>query len=732
MRLGVRLLSGAPNARTRFENMAVAKIQEWITHFGQENISDDRLSADLLGGKGAALFEMFKIGVRVPHGFNISTELCRHYYNHSRSFPDNFKDILVSAMTRLEKETGKSFGGSNPLLVSVRSGAKESMPGMMDTILNLGLNDSTVEHLAEISGNKIFALDSYRRLLQMYGEVVFSIPHSMFESIMESHDLHHDEKNLRQIIDLFKALILDESGMSFPQDVYAQLNQAIKSVLGSWTSDRANIYRELNKISHNSGTAINIQSMVFGNMGIDSATGVVFSRNPSNGQNKLYGEYLINAQGEDIVSGVRTPYDISSESGEKSMQHTMPAIYNELKQCAYKLELHYKDMQDIEFTVENGVLYILQTRSAKRATAASIKVAIDMVSESILTKKEAILRVQPESINQLLHASINYKLAPESVAKGLPASPGAATGIVVFSPYDAEELSHHRKVILVRNDTSPEDIKGMHAAAGVLTIRGGMTSHAAVVARGMGKPCVCGVRGVFVNEIEKYMKVGDLVIEQGQEITIDGTTGKIFVGGVELLPPALTDEFITLMEWVEEEKALSVRANAETVSDCNAAIKLGAEGIGLCRTEHMFFRSDKIALIREMIISPSIAQREDAIRRLLPIHKEDFKEIFRVMQGKPVNVRLLDPPLHEFLPQDESEKQDLAKRLQLPLIIVKDRLRALHEVNPMLGHRGCRLGITFPEIYEMQVEAIFEAAVELKKENIFIDLEIMLPLISDV
>jgi pyruvate, orthophosphate dikinase len=704
---------------------------KWITQFGQRGIPDSLITPERLGSKGAALIEMFNLGVRVPHGFNISTALCQSYYTQQKRLPACFDEDIKTAIIDLARATGKNFGQDNPLLVSVRSGAKDSMPGMMDTILNLGLNDNTVEYLAKSSKNIIFALDSYRRLIQMYSSVVFGIPNVEFEAILDHYQDIRNEVVLREVISSFKNLVVNKSGVEFPQDVWTQLKCAVQAVLNSWMSTRAVIFRKLNNLSDDLGTAVNIQKMVFGNLNINSATGVVFSRNPSTGEKKLYGEYLINAQGEDIVSGMRTPHNISADGNTKSMEHIMPEIYAELREQAYILENYYKDMQDIEFTVEDGVLYILQTRSAKRATAAAIKVSVDMVNEGLLKKKDAILGLNPESINQILHARIDYDNAPDHVAKGLPASPGAAIGIVVFSPYDAEELSHHHKVILVRNDTSPEDIKGMHVASGVLTVRGGMTSHAAVVARGMGKTCVCGVSNLFVNEAEKYMKIGDVIVHQGDEITIDGTTGNVFLGALDLLPPALTEEFEVFMKWVDEERCLTIRANAETPLDCNAALRLGAEGIGLCRTEHMFFRSDKIDLIREMIVSPNVAQRDNAIAKLLPIHKEDFKDIFRIMSGKPVNVRLLDPPLHEFLPQDKKDKHKLAQNLELPVSVIESRLHALHEVNPMMGHRGCRLGVTYPEIYEMQVTAIFSALAELKSENIDIDLEIMIPLISD-
>ncbi len=742
MRLEVRVLPGAPINRTHsyiVGSMNAGWLTLGIVKFGHHGYGkphkrtqlNPNTAKDLLGGKGAALLEMSTLGINVPHGFTISTEVSKYYYKHNKSFPVHFDAELRLAIDDLEATTHKQFGGQNPLLVSVRSGARESMPGMMDTILNLGLNDETVEYLATSSGNVTFALDSYRRLIQMYSNVVLGVPIILFEEILANYDESPTEAELREIIEKFKNLSLDESGMAFPQDVYDQLKQSIKAVLSSWMSSRAVIYRKLHDISDDIGTAVNIQSMVFGNKGKTSATGVVFSRNPSTGEKKLFGEYLINAQGEDIVSGVRTPHDIEANNSAASMAYIMPDVYNKLKSHVELLEAHYKDMQDIEFTVENEELYILQTRSAKRTTAAAIKIAVDMVEEGIMTREEAIMKIAPDSINQLLHARIDYNNIPKPLAKGLPASPGAALGIAVFSPYDAEELAHHHKVILIRNDTSPEDIRGMHVSAGILTVRGGMTSHAAVVARGMGKPCVCGTTGMLVNETEKYMKIGDVIIRQGEEVTIDGSTGNIFAGTIPLVPPTMTPEFDVFMSWVDKTKRLKVRANAETILDANAAVKLGAEGIGLCRTEHMFFRPDKIALIREMIVSPNMEQKERAIAKLLPIHTEDFKDIFRIMNEQAVNIRLLDPPLHEFLPQEDTEKHALAQHLGLPWPIIENRLKALHEVNPMLGHRGCRLGVTFPEIYEMQVEAIFTAIKHLKAEHIHIDLEIMIPLIND-
>jgi len=707
--------------------------------FGSNQAAGRIADRQLLGSKGHSLAEMSKLDIRVPSGFTISVDLCRYYYGNHKSFPTDFLNNLRKAISDLEQVTSKKYGGKNPLLVSVRSGAITSMPGMMDTILNVGLNDQTVEHLAIESGNREFALDSYRRLIQEYGNLVLGIHNNVFNAVIEDFEEISSKESLSKLITIFKDIVLEKTGSDFPQDVFVQLEEAIIAVVESWMSEKAVIYRKLNNISEDEGTAINIQSMVFGNMGSTSGTGVIFTRNPSTGQRELYGEYLLNAQGEDVVSGRFTPKDIKKSDKDNipngdSLEEKMPHIYKALEDYASILEKHFKDMQDIEFTIENEKLYILQTRSGKRSASAAIKIAVDMVEEKIKSEAEAILSIDPNSINTILHASIDYSSIDGSsaIAKGLPASPGAATGIAVFSPYDAEELSHHHKVILIRQDTSPEDIKGMHVSDGILTIRGGMTSHAAVVARGMGKPCVCGTKGALVDEVGKCLKVGSHIINQGDLITIDGNSGNIFLGEVGLVVPELSPEFNKLMSWVDREKRLKVRANAENTADTKTALRLGAEGIGLCRTEHMFFREDKILLMRQMIVSPKPEQREEALRQLLPIHIEDFKEIFKVMDGKPVNIRLLDPPLHEFLPQSEEEKANLTEQLDLPWIVIEKRLNALHEVNPMLGHRGCRLGITSPEIYEMQIEAIFQALEELHEENTTIDLEIMVPLVSSV
>lgn len=709
--------------------------------YDQNNLTMQRI----LGGKGAGLAQMSTLNMPIPPGFTISTEICTYYYKHKSILPLEFIHELDIAVKKLEEYTGKKLGDSkNPLLLSVRSGAVSSMPGMMDTILNLGMNDEVAAGLADVSGNEVFALDSYRRFLEMYGSIVLGVPRYLFEDVFENHKIQKNiikdqelsAKTLQEIIADFKRIILKHSGMECPRDPREQLKAAICAVLKSWMSERAIIYRKLHNLSDELGTAVNVQSMVFGNLGDNSATGVVFSRCPARGENKIFGEFLVNAQGEDVVAGIRTPMPIATPAGESagaSMQSLMPDLFGQLKDICQKLEAHYKDVQDIEFTIENGKLFILQTRAAKRTAAAAIKIAVDLQNEGVISKQEAIMRIDPESINQLLHAGIDYKSRLEVLAQGLPASPGAANGIIVFSPHDAEQMSAHHKVILVRNDTSPEDIKGMYVSAGVLTARGGMTSHAAVVARGMGKPCVCGISRLIVNENERYLKIGDITLKQGDEVTIDGSTGKVFIGKVPLLQPEFSKEFQTILSWADEHRKLAVRANAETPMDSMTAIKFGAEGIGLCRTEHMFFDADKIPLVQEMIVAPDAQRRISAIEKLLPLQIKDFKELFRIMRGLPINIRLLDPPLHEFLPVAEADKEKLAKTLQLPVSAINQRLHALHEVNPMLGHRGCRLGITYPEIYKMQVEAIFTAMAELKEqEQLESVLELMIPLISNI
>jgi pyruvate,orthophosphate dikinase len=720
-------------------------MKKWIYHFGAKHSNSVLTNAsDILGGKGAGLAEMSKLSMPIPPGFTVITEICHYYYQHERKLPAGFHHEIQKGIHNLEIETGKIFGGDkNPLLLSVRSGSKISMPGMMDTVLNLGMNDRVFESLASESGNVKFALDNYRRFLAMYGSIVLNIPSYLFENAFSSNkmqaNIYRDAEItagiLEKLVEDFKKIIIKYSGKECPDDPMEQLDAAIKAVLDSWMSNRAVTYRRLNNIPESSGTAINVQSMVFGNMGETSATGVVFTRCPSSGEKKIFGEFLINAQGEDVVSGTRTPTPISSEgsSNNQSMQQLMPETFNELSSICNKLELYYKDIQDIEFTIENGKLYILQTRSAKRTAIASIKVAVSMVQEKILSKEEAMLRIDPESLGQLLHTTIDYSKNPKPIATGLPASPGAACGMVAFSPFDAEEMSHYHKVILVRNDTSPEDIQGMHVAVGILTARGGMTSHAAVVARGMGRPCVCGVNNIIIDEAAKTLKIGDILIKHGDMITIDGGAGKIFLGSVPLVQPKIAEEFETILKWADEISNLSVRANAETVLDANTAIKFGAKGIGLCRTEHMFFDKKIIPLIREMIIAKDAAERKQSIDKLLPLQINDFKALFRTMNGKPINIRLLDPPLHEFLPKSEVDISDIANNLNMSITSIRQRLDELHEVNPMLGHRGCRLGISCPEIYQMQVEAIFNSIKELKtEENIDTILELMIPLISNV
>ncbi|WP_425363916.1 pyruvate, phosphate dikinase [Candidatus Tisiphia endosymbiont of Hybos culiciformis] len=718
-------------------------MNKWIYYFGTKGGDGNAQMKDVLGSKGAGLAEMSNLNLPIPDGFTITTELCNYFYKNNYSLPENFNNDLVIAIKNLENSTGKVFGDhKNPLLLSVRSGSRASMPGMMDTILNLGYNDQVCDALSNITGNEIFALDSYRRFLEMYGSMVLSISNGLFKNAFEMHKVKcnlYQEKEitgdfLKIIVEEFKKIISNHCDESF-FDPYKQLEQSIKAVLKSWAGDRAVTYRKLHNIPNDWGTAINIQSMVFGNQGSNSATGVVFSRCPATGENKLFGEYLVNAQGEDVVSGTRTPSLIMANEHDidSSMQMVMPQIFDQLQGICKKLELHYLDVQDIEFTVQNGVLYILQTRTAKRTALASIKIATDMVQEGLISKQQAIMRVDPESLTQLLHTAIDYSNILNPISKGLPASPGAATGIVVFSPYDAEKMSHHHKVILVRHDTSPEDISGMYVSAGILTARGGMTSHAAVVARGLGKPCVCGANDVVIDEKKQIFKIGNTIINYGDLITIDGGTGKIFLGEVPLIQPTFTKEFQTILDWADEFATLQVRANAETVLDAGVSLKFGASGIGLCRTEHMFFDHDKIPLVREMIIAPDIERRKQAISKLLPLQIQDFKALFKIMQGKAINIRLLDPPLHEFLPTTEDDKRNLANVMNLPLAVVEQRLHALYEVNPMLGHRGCRLGISYPEIYQMQITAILTAVRELQvEENINTILELMIPLISDV
>ena len=690
---------------------------------------------------------MGRMGLPVPPGFTISTEVCELFYKNKRKINHKILGEIDKELKNIEKDTGKKFGDlNNPLLVSVRSGARVSMPGMMDTILNLGLNDETVHALANRTSNMRFAKDSYRRFIQMYSNVVLGVENYNFEELIENYkltkgvllDTELDENDWDGLIKDFKNIVKKKTNKEFPQNVREQLFGAISAVFLSWESHRAKVYRKLNQIPSEWGTAVNVQSMVFGNMGNDCATGVVFTRNPSNGNHQIYGEYLINAQGEDVVAGTRTPQHITkkariaSNESLPSMEESMPIVYKELKKILHKLEKHYKDMQDVEFTVENKKLWMLQTRSGKRTAKSAVKIAVDMVKENLISKKEAVLRVEPNSLDTLLHPTLDEKSNIEIIAKGLPASPGAASGKVVFTSDDAERLNASmQNTILVRVETSPEDIHGMHAAKGILTARGGMTSHAAVVARGMGRPCVSGSSEIEIDYEKKLFKVQDREIKEGDLITIDGSTGRIILGEVKTVKPEISGEFSKLMNWADNYRKLKIRTNSETPLDSKTARDFGAEGIGLCRTEHMFFDEERILSVREMILSKTKDDRLLALSKLLPHQKKDFIDIFKIMNGLPVTVRLLDPPLHEFLPRTDKEIGEVASSLNIPIKELKVRITELHEQNPMLGHRGCRLGISFPEIYEMQCRAIFEALVQCKKQKVkSIIPEIMIPLVS--
>ena len=702
---------------------------------------------NFLGGKGANLALMGKIGLPVPPGFTISTKVCELFYKNKKKIEKKIlKDINIE-LKNIEKESGKKFGDlKNPLLVSVRSGARVSMPGMMDTILNLGLNDKTVLALAKKTSNMRFAKDSYRRFIQMYSNVVLNVDSYNFEELIENYkltkgvllDTDLDENDWDALISDFKNVVKEKTKKEFPQNVFDQLYGAICAVFLSWESHRAKVYRKLNQIPSDWGTAVNVQSMVFGNMGNDCATGVVFTRNPSDGKKEIYGEYLINAQGEDVVAGTRTPQyitkkaRINSGAKELSMEDAMPDVFKKLKNILHILEKYFKDMQDVEFTVENKKLWMLQTRSGKRTSKSAVKIAVDMVKEKLISKKEAVLRIDPNSLDTLLHPTLDEKSNIIVIAKGLPASPGAASGKVVFSSDEAERLNGMmQNTILVRVETSPEDIHGMHAAKGILTARGGMTSHAAVVARGMGRPCVSGSSEIEIDYKKKIFKTYKQEIKEGDIITIDGSTGRIILGEVATIKPEISGDFSKIMSWADGYRKLKVRTNAETPLDTKTARDFGAEGIGLCRTEHMFFDEDRILSVREMILSKTLDDRTRALEKLLPHQKKDFIEIFKIMNGLPVTVRLLDPPLHEFLPKNEKEIKDVAETTNLSVNEVQSRIGELHEHNPMLGHRGCRLGISFPEIYEMQCKAIFEALVECKKRKYkSIVPEIMIPLVS--
>ena len=722
-------------------------MKKFIFNFSNKKPKKNFNAKNVLGGKGANLAEMEKLGLPVPPGFTISTKVCDLFYKNKKKLPSFIIKLIKKELKLIEKASKKKFGDlNNPLLVSVRSGAKVSMPGMMDTILNLGLNDKTVLALINKTSNPRFAQDSYRRFIQMYGSVVLNIKSYHFEELIENYkltkgviaDTDLDENDWSGLINNFKDLIKKETKKDFPQDVLEQLYGAISAVFLSWESKRAKVYRRLHHISEDWGTAVNIQSMVFGNMGKDSATGVVFTRNPSTGEKFLFGEYLINAQGEDIVAGTRTPLHITKKARikdgvkEPSMEESMTKVYLQLKKILFRLEKHYKDMQDVEFTVENNKLWMLQTRSGKRTAKSAIKIAVDMVKEKLISKKEAVLRIDPDTLDTLLHPTLDKKVNKKIIASGLPASPGAASGKVVFSADEAERLNEMmQNSILVRIETSPEDIHGMHAAKGILTSRGGMTSHAAVVARGMGRPCVSGSTKINIDYVNKIFRAGDVTVKEGDIITIDGSSGEIISGEVPTVKPEMSGDFSKLMSWADSFRKLKVRTNSETPVDTKTAREFGAEGIGLCRTEHMFFDEERIVSVRQMILSKTTEDREEALKKLLPYQKNDFVEIFKIMNGLPVTVRLLDPPLHEFLPKTDKDIDDIAKELNLTEKDIKFRIVELHEQNPMLGHRGCRLGISFPEIYHMQCEAIFEALAECKKQKVKLVIpEIMIPLIS--
>ena len=722
-------------------------MKKFVFNFKSKDSTKLINSKNILGGKGANLSEMGKLGLPVPPGFTISTEVCELFYKNKKKLNSKIIKEINKELKNIEKKSEKKFGDlKNPLLVSVRSGARISMPGMMDTILNLGLNDKTVLALAKKTSNMRFAKDSYRRFIQMYSNVVLGIENYHFEELIENYkltkgvllDTDLDENDWDGLLKDFKNVVREKTKKHFPQDVNQQLVGAISAVFSSWESHRAKVYRKLNQIPSNWGTAVNVQSMVFGNMGDNCATGVVFTRNPSDGDNEIYGEYLINAQGEDVVAGTRTPQHITKKarinSKEKmlSMEESMPLIYKQLKKILLKLEKNYKDMQDVEFTVENKKLWMLQTRSGKRTAKSAVKIAIDMVKEKLISKKDAVLRIEPNSLDTLLHPTLDEKSNIKVIAKGLPASPGAASGKVVFSSDEAERLNDMmQNTILVRVETSPEDIHGMHAAKGILTARGGMTSHAAVVARGMGRPCVSGSSEIEIDYENNLFKTNGFEIKEGDLITIDGSTGRIILGEVKTVKPEISGDFSKLMSWADSFRKLKVRTNSETPLDSKIARDFGAEGIGLCRTEHMFFDEERILSVREMILSKSKEDRASALSKLLPHQKKDFIEIFKIMNGLPVTVRLLDPPLHEFLPKSASEIADVSKSLNLSIKEIEGRIDELHEQNPMLGHRGCRLGISFPEIYEMQTRAIFEALVECKKRKIKSTMpEIMIPLVS--
>jgi pyruvate,orthophosphate dikinase len=728
------------------------KGKKYVYKFGGGKADGKAEMKNLLGGKGANLAEMSNLGIPVPAGFTITTEMCTVYYKMNRNYPKELSTQIKEGIKHIEKVMGAKFGDEdNPLLVSVRSGARISMPGMMDTVLNLGLNDKTVLGLVQKSGNERFAWDAYRRLVQMYGDVVLDLKPQKktdidpFEEIMDEVkkeagvklDVELGVDELKELVKRFKAAIKDRKGIDFPEDPSKQLWGAIEAVFGSWNTDRAVKYRVINKIPHDWGTAVNVQSMVYGNMGNDSGTGVAFTRNPATGERKFYGEYLINAQGEDVVAGIRTPQPINastkSSRDQQTLEEVMPKPYKVLESIYKKLEKHYKDMQDIEFTIQKGKLWMLQTRTGKRTAAAALKIACDMVAEKLIDEKTAVLRISPDQVDQLLHPMFDPKAEKDVIAKGLPASPGAATGQIVFHADEAEAWAGEgKKVILVRIETSPEDIGGMNAAQGILTARGGMTSHAAVVARGMGKCCVAGCGAINIDYKKNQFEVNGTIIKEGEWISLDGGTGELMKGLVPTIQPELSGNFGKVMRWADKYRKLGVRTNADTPKDSQVARDFGAEGIGLCRTEHMFFEGDRIKAVREMILADNIEGRKRALAKLLPMQKGDFVGIFKAMKGLPVTIRLLDPPLHEFVPHEEAQQQEMANEMGVGLEKIKQKIASLHEFNPMLGHRGCRLGIIYPEITEMQARAIMEAACELKKQGVSVKPEIMVPLVGDV
>ncbi|WP_066719368.1 pyruvate, phosphate dikinase [Sphingomonas pituitosa] len=720
---------------------------QYVYRFGGGVSDGGAGDKNLLGGKGANLAEMASIGLPVPPGFTISTAMCTRYYEEGETFPESVKAEVANGIAHIAAITGKQFGdAADPLLVSVRSGARVSMPGMMDTVLNLGLNDQTVQGLAATSGDDRFAWDSYRRFIQMYADVVLGLDHGRFEDALEiakedrgfTLDTELSATDLQTLVAEYKAIVEELWAKPFPQDVHDQLWGAIGAVFGSWQSERAKVYRRLNDIPADWGTAVNVQAMVFGNMGDTSATGVAFTRDPSTGERAYYGEFLINAQGEDVVAGIRTPQYLTKRARETagakpaSMEEAMPEVYGELAAVFDRLETHYRDMQDIEFTVERAKLWMLQTRSGKRTAKAALKIAVDMANEGLITRQEAILRVDPAALDQLLHPTLDPSAPRDVLTKGLPASPGAASGYAVFDSDTAEKRANAGdSVILIRVETSPEDIHGMHAARGILTARGGMTSHAAVVARGMGRPCVSGAGSLSINARDKVMRVGSREVREGDMVTIDGATGEVMAGQVPTVQPELSGDFGTLMEWADEVRRLKVRANAETPLDCRTAREFGAEGVGLCRTEHMFFEQSRITAVRQMILAEDEAGRRAALEKLLPEQRSDFLEIFEVMAGLPVTIRLLDPPLHEFLPHAEAEFAEVATAAGVDVDTLKRRAGELHEFNPMLGHRGCRLGVTYPEIYEIQARAIFEAAIAVAEKSGAAPVpEVMIPLVG--